>query len=136
MHIKKIITFFPILFIILFLSVAWSQEKVLSNIEINYFVIASSVEKLVPQGVSTTFSSSVSRLYAFCEINGALEEINLMHLWYYEGKLMAAVKLPVKSNRWRTYSSKNILPEWTGQWRVDATTKDGLVLSTSEFKIE
>ncbi len=136
MHVKKIITFLPVLFVILFSSVASSQEKILSNIEINNFVIALSVEERVPQGVSTTFSSSVSRLYAFCEINGALEEINLMHLWYYEGKLMAVVKLAVKSNSWRTYSSKNILPEWTGQWRVEATTEDGLVLYTSEFEIK
>jgi hypothetical protein len=136
MHIKKIITFLPIFIISFFLSVAWSQEKVLSNIEINDFVIALSVEELVPLGIATKYSASVSRLYAFCEVTGALEETNLMHLWYYEGTLMASVKLPVKSKSWRTYSSKSILSEWTGQWRVDVTTEDGLLLSSSEFEIK
>lgn len=136
MNKKKIFLILPLFLIMDFLSLAKAQDKVLSNIEVSNFVIASGVENLVPKGISRVFPSSVQRLYAFCKINGSLDSINIIHVWYYGEKLMAMVRLPIKSLSWRTYSSKNILPEWTGPWRVDVTTEDGLLLNTLRFSIE
>jgi len=98
--------------------------------------VATSVENLVPQGVSDRFPSSVGKLYAFTRITGATKDTIIWHLWFYGDKLMAEVRLPVKSVNWRTYSSKRIFPGWTGEWRVDITDEDGLLLETLYFTIE
>lgn len=133
---KSIISILSFLLITSFPFLSSAEDKVVSNIKISEFAIAKTVEQLTPKEISESFSSSVSRLYAFCKVTGAQEVINIMHNWYYENKLMAEVRLSVKSKNWRTFSSKKILPEWTGQWRVDITTEDGLVLSTLKFTIK
>ena len=42
----------------------------------------------------------------------------MQHVWYYNGEEMARVNLPANYARNRIWSSKNILPEWKGQWKV------------------
>ncbi len=99
-------------------------------------VIATSVENLTPIGVADTFPAGVGKLYAFTRITGATGETSIRHLWFYGDRLMAEVSLPVRSANWRTYSSKRILPAWTGQWSVDITTEEGLLIETIYFTIE
>ena len=54
-----------------------------------------------------------------------------------KGALGDSVRLKVdKSARWRTWSSKIILPRWTGDWRVDVVSEHGRVLGSVSFKIE
>ncbi len=107
-----------------------------SALKVAEAVTATSVENLVPQGVSNTFPPTVGKVYAFTRITGATRETVIWHLWFYGDKLMAEVSLPVKSANWRTYSSKRIVPGWTGEWRVDVTNEDGLLLETLYFTIE
>ncbi len=126
----------PFILLTNFIPHAIAQEEVLSNIKVSDFVIALGVQNLTPKGISEAFPSSVQKLYAFCKIKGSLDNINIIHVWYYGEKLMAMVRLPIKSLSWRTYSSKKILPEWTGPWRVDITTEDGLLLNTVRFIIK
>jgi len=48
---------------------------------------------------------------------------------------MARVNLPVEAASWRTWSTKNIWEQWTGDWHVDVIGPNGEVLKTLEFKI-
>ncbi|NOZ26141.1 MAG: DUF2914 domain-containing protein [Nitrospirae bacterium] len=134
MSFKGILTTLVILSALLLpLAVTAQEEPVLKVTEA---AIATSVENLVPKGVSDRFPGSVGKLYAFTRIAGATKETLVWHLWFYGDKLMAEVSLPVKSVNWRTYSSKRIVPGWTGEWRVDVTNEDGLLLETLYFTIE
>ena len=58
------------------------------------------------------------------------------HAWYHEGRTMARVDLDVGAARWRTWSSKIILPEQTGAWEVKVLAADGTVLGAGTFAIE
>lgn len=58
------------------------------------------------------------------------------HAWYHEGRTMARVDLEVGAARWRTWSSKIILPEQTGAWEVKVLAADGTVLGAGTFAIE
>ncbi|MCX5752763.1 MAG: DUF2914 domain-containing protein, partial [Candidatus Krumholzibacteria bacterium] len=40
------------------------------------------------------------------------------------------------SASWRTWSSKKILPEWQGTWRVDVLAPDGEVLKSGSFAVK
>jgi hypothetical protein len=41
----------------------------------------------------------------------------------------------VKSVSWRTHSSKTILPEYTGEWKVEVMSKDGELLKQIYFAV-
>ena len=59
----------------------------------------------------------------------------VVHRWTYNGRVIADVPLKVGGNwRWRTYSSKDLLPGMTGDWRVAVVDADGRVLGERQFR--
>jgi hypothetical protein len=76
------------------------------------------------------------RLCCFSEVGGADATDQIFHVWYWGDREMARVSLAVKGSRWRTWSTKKIVDEWRGEWRVDVTDADGFVLSSLEFSVE
>ena len=107
-----------------------------AELSVSDAAVGTGVENLTPQGVAETFDASVGMVYAFTRIMGAEGEVTVKHLWFHQDNLMAEVELPVRSPSWRTYSSKNILPSMTGEWRVDVTVEDGTVIKSLPFSIQ
>ena len=99
-------------------------------------VIATTVENRLPQGAGEQFPATVGMLYCFTTVSGAEADTSITHTWYYQDKKMAQVVLSVRSAFWRTWSSKTILPEWKGDWKVAVTAEDGILLATIPFTIE
>ena len=64
--------------------------------------------------------NNVNRVYFFTELGG-LKDQQVTHRWTYNGRNMAEVTYNVGSNRWRVWSSKNLVPEWLGNGDVIAT---------------
>ena len=108
----------------------------ISSLTVSEAAIATAMEGLTPQGASDSFESSVGKLYAFTKITGSEGGTSVKHLWFRGDHLVAEVELPVKAASWRTYSSKTILPDMTGQWKVDVTANDGTVLKSIPFTIK
>lgn len=81
-----------------------------------------------------TLPNSTPRVYFFSDLRGLDGQI-VTHQWEYDGQVMAEITFKVGAGaRWRVYSSKNLLPEWTGTWTVVVSNKDGQVLQTSTFE--
>jgi len=81
-----------------------------------------------------TFSTDTSRVFFFTDLRGLDGEI-VTHRWEYNGQLIAEITFRVGSGaRWRVYSSKNLLPEWTGTWKVVVNNENGEILHTSTFE--
>ena len=106
------------------------------SLTVSEAVIATGIEGLTPQGASDSFESSVGKLYAFTKITGGQGETSIKHLWFHGDQLVGEVELPIKAASWRTYSSKTIMPNMTGQWKVDVTAQDGTVLKSIPFTIK
>ena len=87
-------------------------------------------------GADVKFDGAVGRLYAYTRIVGAAEDTQVSHRWYYNDHLMAEVTLPVRGANWRTWSSKNVVPMWIGDWRVDVVDVDGSVIDSIAFRVE
>ena len=117
-------------------SFSRAEEASPAGLKITEAVVATGVENMTPEGVSETFPASVGKLYVFTRVIGAKEEIQIKHRWFYGERLLAEIRLPVKSMNWRTYSSKIILLEWTGEWKVDIATQDGSVLRSLTFTVQ
>ncbi len=47
--------------------------------------------------------------------------------------MIAEIPFAVGAPRWRVHSSKNLLPEWVGEWTVSVVDSGGQVLATDTF---
>ena len=77
--------------------------------------------------------SDVTRIYFFTEITG-LNGHTIIHRWEYNGHVLAEVNCQLNGDRWRTWSSKNMLSSWLGKWQVSVLDEGGNVIEMSEFE--
>ena len=56
-----------------------------------------------------------------------------IHRWEYDGKVVAEVEFNVKGPRWRVWSSKSFVPQWTGDWKVSVINGAGEVISEKKL---
>ncbi len=79
-------------------------------------------------------STDTNRVFFFTDLRGLGGQI-VTHRWEHNGQAMAEITFRVGSGaRWRVYSSKNLLPEWTGTWKVVVNNENGETLHTSTFE--
>ena len=105
------------------------------SLEVQDVAIATGVYERVPTGISSNFDTSVGKLYAFTRIVGAEGDTRVYHKWYHGDVLVADVPLNVRSGDWRTWSTKNVQPDWTGDWRVVVVSEDGSILGMVKFAV-
>jgi len=98
--------------------------------------VAASVVDREPKDPAQTFAPTTPTVYYFTVIHGAQTPTTITHRWSYKDQVTAEVKLPVEGSPWRTWSSKAMLPEWTGSWKVEAVTEAGQVLASKTFTIQ
>lgn len=111
-------------------AIVWAAD-----LELRDATISTDVQDRIPTGTGVMFDSDVGKLYAFTRIVGADGETRIYHKWYHGDRLMADVPLNVRSGDWRTWSSKTIVPHWTGDWRVVIVAEDGSVLGSVKFTL-
>ena len=128
--------FFPLTFVLAQDATQPPAEAMEAVIAIEEWAIAPTIENRSPQGTAQSFPATVGTLYCFSKVIGAKEETSITHTWYCQDREMAEVILPVRSPCWRTWSSKKIIPEWRGSWRVEVTAEDGTLLKSIDFTVE
>ena len=75
-----------------------------------------------------------NKVYFFTEVLNQANT-NVTHRWFLNGKLEAEVVLKIGSNRWRTYSSKNLVPTYhSGNWQVEVVAQNGQQLASQNFQ--
>lgn len=81
-------------------------------------------------------SASVKALYCFTRLTSESgEETTIRHVWYRDGEKVGEYELPVKGNKWRTYSKKAVEKGVSGDWRVDALDSGGKLLKSVKFRM-
>lgn len=120
-----------LLFILLFATGELSaQQMSLSTIQ-----FGTEVENRELVGADSTFATDVGTVFCYTHITGAQDTTEIAHVWYYQDEEKARVSLNVRSSDWRTWSSKQILPSWSGEWNVRVEDPQGNVLGSSSFII-
>ena len=71
-------------------------------------------------------------LYYFTEVRDMAGQ-TVKHRWEYGDQVMAEVEFEIGGPRWRVYSSKNLQPGWTGDWKVSVVDAAGNPLSVNTF---
>lgn len=104
-------------------------------IEVDDAVLTTAVVDREPIDRVEVFPRQNGTLYCFTRIVGAEGETVVYHLWYYGEELMSSVELQVKSASWRTWSSKKLLEDWPGAWRVEIQDAQGNLLEELNFEL-
>lgn len=91
-------------------------------------------EPLNTLGSTVDVAEFDKKLLFFTELN-SLQGQTVRHLWYFNNQLMAEVTLPVRTMRYRTYSSKNIMPTQLGTWHVELKNQDDQLLASKTFRL-
>lgn len=82
-----------------------------------------------------TLHTSAREVFFFTELRG-FQGHEVRHRWSHEGEVMAEVPFQVEGPRWRVYSSKELLPAWTGEWSVAVVDARGEVVAEESFVYE
>jgi hypothetical protein len=96
--------------------------------------IGTSVADRTLAGAAESFPKGTEKLYCFSKVTGA-ENSEIEHVWYKGDAEQGRVKLKVGGSPWRTYSSKTLGADGSGDWRCDVV-QDGKVLQSVKFKVE
>lgn len=95
-------------------------------------VFTTGIQNREPVDAVTTLSTDHDRVYFFTDLRG-LGGQNVTHRWLYQGKTMGEVSFTVGAARWRAWSSKALLPQWSGEWQVEVVDGAGNTLDQASF---
>lgn len=121
-----------IIFLVSFVLAAVTLQA--QEIQVHQFDFATSIDNRAPIGIDTSFAADIGNVYCFTHLKGG-KDTQIAHVWYYKDEEKARIELDVQSDDWRTWSSKTILENWTGRWRVMVEDSSGNVLETKSFTI-
>lgn len=68
----------------------------------------------------------------FTELRGMEGQV-VRHRWSHGDESLAEVVFKVGGPRWRVWSSKNLMPEWAGEWKVEVVDSADNVMSEKVF---
>ncbi len=106
------------------------------GLTVEEMVFCAAVQDRAPSLPDTAFASTIENVWCFVRVAGAADTTSITQVWYYNDREMSRVELAVKSSNWRTWSSKMILPDMRGAWRVDVLSPAGDVLKSGTFAIK
>ena len=85
--------------------------------------------------VDSIDSGSYTSISFFTELNSFSGQ-NVTHQWTYNDKVMFEKTFEVKGERWRVWTSKTLIPSWTGSWTVNVLDNDRSVLTSNTFEYQ
>ena len=85
--------------------------------------------------VDSISADSYNSISFFTELNGMSGE-TVTHQWMFDDKVMFEKSFEVGADRWRVWTSKTLLPDWTGTWTVKVLNEDGSILERKTFEYQ
>jgi hypothetical protein len=64
-----------------------------------------------------------------------MEGQTVKHRWSHGEQTLAEVEFQVGGPRWRVWSSKNLMPEWAGEWKAEVVDGEGNVVAEKSFTV-
>lgn len=91
-------------------------------------VFTSNVDNREPVDKIGQLTNDHEKVYFFTEIRG-MSGHKVTHRWEHAGEVKAELSFNVGSDRWRVWSSKNLQPQWVGEWIVTVVDDAGNTLA-------
>lgn len=94
--------------------------------------VTSKIVNREPVDSVMSVGSQDARVYYFTELRG-MNGREVIHRWEHKGAVMAEVRFRIRGNRWRIWSSKNLVSGWSGEWKVSVIDASGKALASNQF---
>jgi len=95
-------------------------------------VITSAIEEKEPVDQLSEVANDISKVFFFTEIRG-MSGHSIIHRWEHGGQVQADVKFEIGGDRWRVWSSKNLVPSLLGTWTVSVIDAGENVMTQQTF---
>ncbi|MFQ5994659.1 MAG: DUF2914 domain-containing protein [Acidiferrobacterales bacterium] len=95
-------------------------------------VVTTGIEQREPIDKISSLATDNTRVYYFTDVRD-LAGRTVTHRWEYNGEIMAEIQFDIGGERWRVFSSKTLMPSWSGDWKVSVVDADGNPLSVNTF---
>jgi len=79
--------------------------------------------------ISSDSYDSISFFTELTDLNGH----TVTHQWMFNDKVMFEKSFEVGGARWRVWTSKTLIPSWTGTWTVNVLDDDRTTLESKSF---
>ena len=118
-------------------TVKADDNKNKADLELKNIQICRNISQRNPIGADVVFMNDVDSLYCYTRIKNLGEKSEVKHVWYFEDNIMTQVRYNVKkSNIYRSWTKKTILPNQVGSWRVDVQDYNGKIIGSKKFQIK
>jgi hypothetical protein len=85
--------------------------------------------------VDSISADSYNSISFFTELHD-MSGKTVTHQWVFDDKVMFEKSFEVNGDRWRVWTSKTLIPDWTGTWTVKVLSEDGSVLERKTFEYQ
>lgn len=111
---------------------AWTTAAFADDDEVARARFTTGIEDREPVDDLNRLDASHNQVFFFTELRG-LEGRTVTHRWMHDGEVHGSVDFEVGGPRWRVWSSKDLLPDWTGGWTVVVVDDEGEQLDIRTF---
>lgn len=111
---------------------AWTATAFADNGEVARAQFTTGIEDREPVDDIDRLDSSHDQVFFFTELRG-MQGRTVTHRWMHDGEVQATVDFDVGGSRWRVWSSKDLLPDWSGGWSVVVVDEEGEQLDIRTF---
>ena len=125
----SLIKFIPVCAILLFSSNAFGGEVSRALFTIG---IDNREPVILVDSIDSGSYTSISFFTELTELTGH----NVTHQWTHNENIMFEKTFEVKGPRWRVWTSKTLIPSWTGSWTVNVLDDDRAVLASRSFEYQ
>ena len=104
--------------------------------EISRALFTTGIDNREPMAIVDNLDSSTSNSISFfTEINNMSGQ-TVTHQWTHNDKIMFEKTFEVKSARWRVWTSKTLIPGWTGTWTVNVLDDERTIMTSKSFEYQ
>ena len=113
-----------------------NQDPEVRSLRLRDIQICKNVVKRTPEGTDIFFNNDVDSLFCYTRIQNQGRKQEVKHVWYYKDQLMTQIRYNIKkSNIYRSWTRKTVLPHQVGHWRVDVQDSAGKIIGSKKFQI-
>ena len=113
-----------------------NQDAQVHSLNLRDIQICKNIVKRNPEGTDVIFNNDVDSLFCYTRIQNQSKKQEVKHVWYYKDQLMTQIRYNIKkSNIYRSWTRKTILPHQVGHWRVDVQDSAGKIIGSKKFQI-
>ena len=102
--------------------------------EVSRAQFTTAIDNREPVGKVESVDSDTHRSISFFTELSDMTGQTITHQWTHKDKVMFEKTFEIKADRWRVWTSKTLIPSWTGTWTVNVLDNERSVLASESFE--